>query len=124
MTAASVVSRMTLGFAAARTEVAANATPWSTRSQAAWLIIVATMSTRTADARPKTASPIRAALPSGCAAHSSSVVMVETVTVPGMSANTADFLSRPAWVDRTGISPSREEPQLRFQVAGVDVSEE
>jgi hypothetical protein len=124
MTAARVVSRMTLGFEAARTEVAASATPRSTSNHADWLFIVATMRTSAADARPRRARPIRAAFPKGCAAHSSSVVMVEAVIVPGMSAMAAVFLSPPAWADRTEMSPAGEEPQLWFQVAGVDVGEE
>ena len=108
MTAASVVSRITLGFEAARTEVAASATPRRTSSQAAWLFNVATMRTNTADAKPKTARPIRAAFPIGCAAHSSRVLMGDTVIVPGISAKASVFLSPPAWADRTEISPAGE----------------
>jgi hypothetical protein len=51
------------------------------------------------------------------------VVMVETVIVPGMSAMAAIFLSSSFWADRTEISPAGEEPQLGFQVAGVDVGD-
>src|SRR3990172_2314698 len=86
ITAARVVSRITLGFAAARIEVAARATPSRTRVQAAWLFIVATIRTRIADADPSTAMAMRATFPIGCAAHSSRVVMVDAVIVSNTSA--------------------------------------
>jgi hypothetical protein len=50
--------------------------------------------------------------------------MVETVIVPGISALLASFLSPPGWAERTDLSPTGEEPQLRLKVPRVDIGKE